>query len=91
MEKELNISEELSENVKSIQISEETKTLLYFRARLSEVYNNVTEIYSNKFCIEGDKSFDEFSDIHAQLDKKLMEIISLFIDYNSMESNYTQM
>lgn len=91
MEKELNISEELSENVKSIQISEETKTWLYLRARLSEVYNNVSEIYNNKFNIKDDKLFDEFSDIHVQLDKKLMEIISLFIDYNSMESNYTEM
>ena len=91
MEKELNISEELSENVKSIQISEETKTWLYLRARLSEVYNNVSEIYNNKFNIKDDKLFDEFSDIHVQNDKKLMEIISLFIDYNSMESNYTEM
>lgn len=78
-------------NAQYIQLSEETKALLICRAKLSEIYNEVAEIYDKKYRRDIDDDFCHFAYAHSKFDDELMKIISTFIAVNSGESDYTKM
>ena len=78
-------------NAKDIQISDETKALLICRAKLSDIYNEVAEIYDKKYRRDIDDDFGRFADAHCKCDDELMNIISTFIAVNSVDSDYTKM
>lgn len=78
-------------NAEDIKISDETKDLLICRAKLSDIYNEVAEIYDKKFRRDIDNDFCRFADAHSKLDDELMKIISTFIAVNSVDSDYTKM
>ena len=91
MEKELEIIDGCAENARNISISEETKALLLCRARLSDIFNNVAEIYYHKYAGDLEDRFQGFIDAHISLDNELMAIISTFIEVNSLDSDYKMM
>ncbi len=68
------------DNVKDIQISEETKTLMLCRARLSSIYNTVSNVVNKTYNQDADNVFDGFSDKFDEFDHKLMEIISTYVE-----------
>lgn len=78
-------------NAQYIQLSEETKALLICRAKLSDIYNEVAEIYDKKYCRDVDDDFSRFADTLSKCDNELMNIMSTFIAVNSLESDYTKM
>lgn len=78
-------------NAQYIQLSEETKALLICRAKLSDIYNEVAEIYDKKYRRDVDDDFSRFADTLSKCDNELMNIMSTFIAVNSLESDYTKM
>ena len=90
MEKEL-IDNTCIENVQNIQISEETKILMLCRARLSSVFNTVTNVVNKTYRKDIDDVFEEFTDKFDEFDHKMMEVISTYVDVTSLSRNYTQM
>ena len=90
MEKEL-IDNTCIENVQNIQISEETKILMLCRARLSSVFNMVTNVVNKTYRKDIDDVFEEFTDKFDEFDHKMMEVISTYVDVTSLSRNYTQM
>ena len=79
------------DNVKDIQISKETKTLMLCRARLSSVYNTVSNIVNKTYNRDPEDVFDGFDDKFLEFDRKLMEVISTYVEIKSSNSNYTEM
>ncbi len=67
------------DNVKDIQISKETKTLMLCRARLSSVYNTVSNIVNKTYNQDPEDVFDGFDDKFLEFDRKLMEVISTYV------------
>lgn len=90
MEKEL-IDNTCIENVQNIQISEETKILMLCRARLSSVFNTVTNVVNKTYRKDVDDIFEGFTDKFDEFDQKLMEVISTYVNVTSLSSDYTQM
>ena len=90
MEKEL-IDNTCIENVQNIQISEETKILMLCRARLSSVFNTVTNVVNKTYRKDVDDIFEGFTDKFDEFDHKMMEVISTYVDVTSLSRNYTQM
>ena len=90
MEKEL-IDNTCIENVQNIQISEETKILMLCRARLSSVFNTVTNVVNKTYRKDVDDIFEGFTDKFDEFDQKLMEVISTYVEVTSLSHNYTQM
>ena len=90
MEKEL-IDNTCIENVQNIQISEETKILMLCRARLSNVFNTVTNVVNKTYRKDVDDIFEGFTDKFDEFDHKMMEVISTYVDVTSLSRNYTQM
>lgn len=89
MEKKL-IDESCANNVANIQISEETKALLLCRARLSDIYQTVSNVVYLKYGTDVDKEFSGFWDAFSKFDSELMKALSCFIGVTSLESNYTK-
>ena len=90
MEKEL-IDNTCIENVQNIQISEETKILMLCRARLSSVFNTVTNVVNKTYRKDVDDIFEGFTDKFDEFDHKMMEVISTYVNVTSLSSDYTQM
>ena len=90
MEKEL-IENTFIENVKDIRISEETKALMLCKARLSCIYETVGNVVCNTYNKGIDDVFEGFSYKFHELDHKLMEVISTYVEATSLSSNYTKM
>lgn len=90
MEKVLKIDNNYTNNVENVQISEETKALLHCRARLSDIYNNVSEVVYRRYSTDVDKEFPGFWDAFSKFDDDLMKIISTFVRVTSDESNYKE-
>ena len=90
MEKEL-IDNTCIENVQNIQISEETKILMLCRARLSSVFNTVTNVVNKTYRKDVDDIFEGFTDKFDEFDQKLMKVISTYVEVTSLSRNYTQM
>ena len=90
MEKEL-IDNTCIENVQNIQISEETKILMLCRARLSSIFNTVSNVVDKTYKKNIDDVFEEFTDKFDEFDHKMMEVISTYVDVTSLSRNYTQM
>lgn len=57
MSKELKISDSCVNNVDNIQISEETKALLLCRARLSDIYNNISKVVYHRYGADTNEEF----------------------------------
>lgn len=89
MEKAL-IENTCIENVKDIRISEETKMLLLCRARLSSVYNTAANVVCKTYNKDIDDVFEGFTDKFDEFDRKLMEVISDYVEVTSLNSNYTK-
>lgn len=79
------------DNVKDIQISEETKVLMLCRARLSSIYNTVSNVVNKTYNQDTDNVFEGFTDKFDEFDHKLMEVISSYVEVKSLNSNYTEM
>lgn len=79
------------DNVKDIKISEETKILMPCRARLSSIYNTVSNVVNKTYNQDTDNIFDGFSDKFNEFDNKLMEVISTYVEVTSLDSNYTEL
>ena len=90
MEKEL-IDNTCIDNVQNIQISEETKILMLCRARLSSVFNTVTNVVNKTYRKDVDDVFEGFTDKFDEFDHKMMEVISTYVNVTSLSSGYTQM
>ena len=90
MEKEL-IDNTCIENVQNIQISEETKILMLCRARLSSIFNTVSNVVDKTYKNDVDDVFEGFTDKFDEFDHKMMEVISTYVDVTSLSRNYTQM
>ena len=90
MEKEL-IDNTCIENVQNIQISEETKILMLCRARLSSIFNTVSNVVDKTYKKDVDDVFEGFTDKFDEFDHKMMEVISTYVDVTSLSRNYTQM
>ena len=90
MEKEL-IDNTCIENVQNIQISEETKILMLCRARLSSIFNTVSNVVDKTYKKNIDDVFEEFTDKFDEFDHKMMEVISTYVNVTSLSSGYTQM
>ena len=90
MEKEL-IDNTCIDNVQNIQISEETKILMLCRARLSSVFNTVTNVVNKTYRKDVDDVFEGFTDKFDEFDHKMMEVISTYVEVTSLISGYTQM
>lgn len=89
MEEKL-IDDRCSNNVANIQISEETKTLLLCRAKLSDIYNTVSNVVYRQYGTDTDKKFPDFWDAFSKFNGELMEVLSCFIDVASLNSNYAK-
>lgn len=90
MEKEL-IDNTCIENVQNIQISEETKILMLCRARLSSIFNTVSNVVDKTYKKDVDDVFEGFTDKFDEFDHKMMEVISTYVNVTSLSSGYTQM
>lgn len=90
MEKVLKIDNDCSNNVENVQISEETKVLLLCRARLSDIYNNISEVVYHRYSADTEEEFPGFWDAFSKFDDELMKIISSFVLVTSVESNYKE-
>ena len=90
MEKEL-IDNTCIENVQNIQISEETKILMLCRARLSSIFNTVSNVVDKTYKKDVDDIFEGFTDKFDEFDHKMMEVISTYVNVTSLSSGYTQM
>ncbi len=90
MEKEL-IDSTCIENVQNIQISEETKILMLCRARLSSIFNTVSNVVDKTYKKDVDDVFEGFTDKFGEFDHKMMEVISTYVNVTSLSSGYTQM
>ena len=90
MEKEL-IDNTCIENVQNIQISEETKILMLCRARLSSIFNTVSNVVDKTYKKDVDDVFEGFTDKFDEFDHKMMEVISTYVEVTSLISGYTQM
>lgn len=90
MDEELKFSDECANNVANIQISEETKILLLCRARLSDIYENVSNVINHRYGKDTDDVIEGFWDAFVGFDDKLMKAISLYVDCISEESFYTK-
>lgn len=77
-------------NATDIQISEETKTLLLCRAKLSDIYNTVSNVVYRQYGADIDKRFPGFWDAFSKFDSQLMEVLSCFIEVTSLNSDYTK-
>lgn len=92
MSQTIKISDEYERNVANIQISEKTKVLLQCRAKLSDVYQTVSEIIYSRYSEDSYKAmFEGFENKHCDLDNELVRIISMFIEVTSLESNYIEL
>ena len=90
MEKEL-IDNTCIDNVQNIQISEETKILMLCRARLSSIFNTVSNVVDKTYKKDVDDVFEGFTDKFDEFDHKMMEVISTYVEVTSLISGYTQM
>lgn len=79
------------ENVKDIRVSEETKILMLCRARLSSIYETASNVVYETYRKDMDEVFEGFTDKFDELDRKLMEVISTYVEVTSLNSDYTQM
>lgn len=92
MSQTIKINDECETNIAGIQVSEKTKALLRCRAKLSDVYQTVSEIVDSRYSGDTYKAmFEGFENKHCDLDNELMKIISMFIEVTSLESNYTEL
>ena len=89
MEKKL-IDDGCVNNATNIQISEETKALLLCRARLSDIYQTVSNVVYRQYGTDVDKEFSGFWDAFSKFDSELMKALSCFIEVSSLGSNYTK-
>ncbi|WP_291528863.1 hypothetical protein [Bacteroides sp. UBA939] len=90
MNRELKLNDDCANNVESVKISEKTKALLLYRARLSDIYENVVKVVYHRYSTDMDETFPGFWDVYNKFDVELMKVISHFIEVTSVESNYKE-
>lgn len=92
MNPKIKISNRCEANVTSIEISDMTKALMQCRAKLSDIYQTISDIIESRYDGDSYKSvFEGFENTHCALDNELVKITSIFIEVTSLESNYTEM
>ena len=89
-EKEISVSYDFANAINNVQISEQTKSLLLCRAKLSEIYNNISTVISDEYDEDVDAMFPGFWDVFSKFDDEIMKIISCSISTVSLNSNYEQ-
>lgn len=74
-------------NVKNVVISDYTKALLICRAKLSDVFNSVVNIYTSTYKDEP----KEFIDKMSEADEAITKLIGDAVAVSLVESDYKEM
>lgn len=80
------------DNAKGIVISNETRTLIECRARLSDIYNDVTEVGRLYFgdCPQTDNLLEPFADSFFNTDRALLDLIKDIMADTMLNDDYRQ-
>ena len=80
------------DNAKGITLSNETRTLIECRARLSDIYNDVTEVGRLYFgdCPHTDKLLEPFADSFFDTDRALLDLIKDVMADTMLNDDYRQ-
>lgn len=75
-------------NVQNVAISDYTKALLICRAKLSDVFNSVVNIYNSRYSKDEPK---DFTDKMMAADEALVKLISDAVEVSLVESDYKEL
>ena len=75
-------------NVQNVVVSDYTKALLICRAKLSDVFNSVVNIYTSRYSQDDPK---DFIDKMMAADDALVKLISDAVEVSLVESDYKEM
>jgi hypothetical protein len=75
-------------NVQNVAVSDYTKALLICRAKLSDVFNSVVNIYTSRYSHDEPK---EFIDKMNEADEAIIKLISDAISVSLIESDYKEL
>ena len=75
-------------NVQNVVVSDYTKALLICRAKLSDVFNSVVNIYTSRYSKDEPK---DFIDKMMAADDALVKLISDAVEVSLVESDYKEM
>ena len=75
-------------NVQNVVVSDYTKALLICRAKMSDIFNSVVDIYSYQNVSEEPK---EFMEKMSEADDALIKLISEAVAVSLVESDYKEL
>lgn len=77
-------------NVQGIKIGKETMKLLQCRAMMSDVFNEVIDVFVDHYGEACDDITEKFRKKHCELDEEMMKLTMMIIDENSLSSDYKE-
>lgn len=81
------VTSEAETNVGKVAMSNYTKALLLCRAKLSDVFNSVVNVYDSRYSDEPKEFIDEIT----KADEALCKLIGDAVSVSLVESNYLEL